>query len=156
MSAWLVDKVHIDLIVGATEAGADPVVATKVGRMLWVENLRSVADRYPDDRSGGRPGPNGLRDTQIFCYVYTEQPYRLTPSQLKYALECLDYQSCEHDEWPASEAHAFIERELELLGEMPDPTYGSEEAGPWGWDQEEVDKRAGRPALATSETEGAQ
>jgi hypothetical protein len=34
MSAWLVDKVHIDLIVGATEAGADPVVATKVGRML--------------------------------------------------------------------------------------------------------------------------
>lgn len=145
MSAWLVDKVHIDLIVGATEAGADPVVATKVGRMLWVENLKSIHARYPDtaeDPTGGdRPGPMGVTDEQIREYVYAEQPYRLTRSQLKYALACLDYQSCEHPEWPKSEARAFVVRELTMLADLPDAKYGSEEAGPWGWDATEVAKR---------------
>jgi hypothetical protein len=147
VSAWLVDKVHIDLIVGATEAGADPEVATGVGRMLWLENLRSVAYRYPNDESGSRPGPIGLTDVDVANYTYTEQPYRLTASQLKCALHCLNYQSCECNDYDESEAKAFIDRELP---EVPTPPYGTEEAGPWGWTQADVNQRASR----LSQTQG--
>jgi hypothetical protein len=90
-----------------------PDSADRVGAMLWAENVRSVAFRYdePEDAQD-LPGP-------IFFGVLDVAEYRHRSSDrigcvldavgtLK-ALDCLEYQSCEHPGWEASEARAFVE-----------------------------------------------
>jgi hypothetical protein len=59
MSAWVVSRDHLDLLVTAALAWdltALPHV-DETGRMLWKENLLSGAYRYPANRDGDRPGP---------------------------------------------------------------------------------------------------
>ena len=69
--------------------------------MLWVENLASLAYRYPDSP----PEEWGFEK-----YTHRHNPNRHpTPIQTIKACDCLDYQSCEHPEWPASEAKAFLD-----------------------------------------------
>ena len=54
MSAWIVSKDHIDLLVTAALAWeqAVPEQADHIGQMLWRENLESITYCYPDDPDG--------------------------------------------------------------------------------------------------------
>jgi hypothetical protein len=104
MSAGIVSKTHIDRMVSTAmdwaqiEPRAD--AATEFGRMLWTENLKSVAARYPNDKSGERPGTFGLSDKEIRGYEFTAYEIPpLTPVEMAKAIDCLEYQSCEHDGW---------------------------------------------------------
>jgi hypothetical protein len=73
--------------------------ATEVGRMLLAENYRSVYHRYDE-------GPKAeLEDP----YVYSPSPVKKDPVQVLSAINCLEYQSCEHPEWADSEAKAFLD-----------------------------------------------
>lgn len=122
MSAFVVDTTHIHaLLTAGLEMGriqssplrwwhprpdpraglADPheltyETAGRVGAMLLAENMRSVNFRYREDE--------------------IEEPYQFvklhgTPNPLIVlkALDCYEYQACEHDDWADSEAHAFCE-----------------------------------------------
>jgi hypothetical protein len=138
MSAFMVDKQHIDLMVDATtydihcsfawyhegirhelvrgSAGETPrhnaghveYSTDAIGRMLIDENLNSIHARYPDTLDGGIvPGP---------LEAYWEQPYScpiMLPTvdavQVLKAIACYEYQSCEHDGWETSTAHAFCD-----------------------------------------------
>ena len=107
MSAFIVSKAHIDVIVrGLCESETVPLDPTEVGRVLWNENLLSVAARYPNDVSGDRPG-DGDTDAQIAAYIY-QRPPTVPQTWLANAIECLNYQSCEHDGWASSDANAWI------------------------------------------------
>jgi hypothetical protein len=159
MSAWIVDKVHIDLLVSlalfpdrhgesplrwftrAQEAREKPAFTPdEIGRMLWQENLRSVAARYPGDGDGQRPGPTKFRDSHVRTYKHTEQPYQLTPAEGLQALACYEYQSCEHDGWEKSDAHRFCEiLRSSLITRIP----GYAEA-PWGWTAKHVADRVAK------------
>lgn len=124
MSAWIVSKRHIDYMlsaglaldphgplrwfvpVGATvpEGGArvewrelTRETAGRVGVMLWAENFKSVGHRY------------GESDTETELYEFARYRGEVEPVQVLKAIECFEYQSCEHDEWERSEAHAFCE-----------------------------------------------
>lgn len=163
MSAYLVDRIHIDLLVrfGASpfedmaaplawwvtspdgggalrQLGENPSYA---GRVLWTENLRSVAARYPHHVSGDRPGPIGLTDDEIEQYVYEDPGYTLTPLEAIHACEFLKAQSCHTTDYRDREAyrvvHATREHAIRLLP-------GSR--GPWGWTAENVAARR-RPRL---------
>jgi len=83
----------------------------RIGRMLWGENLKSVQARYPDDASGDRPGPIGLTDDDIESYThglfYMRRP--LPAVAVLKAINCYEYQSCEHGGWPRSEAKYFCD-----------------------------------------------
>lgn len=111
MSAFLVDKEHIDYLITAalefpqygckarwgetleiTEDTAD-----EVGRGLMIENARSFSYRYPDE-----PVP-------MPSYHYTRPKGRIDPVQVFKAIHCLDYQSCEHPGWKSSKAFAFLQ-----------------------------------------------
>lgn len=131
MSAWIVSKKHIDYMVTAmvahglsTRAGADDL-----GRLLWKENLKSVAYRYPDDGDGDRPGPNDFRDGDVDAYVYEETPL-LKGGALAKTLACYAYQSCEHPEWEDSLAASLVKQLRKQLGNVP---YDDDDATPWGW-----------------------
>src|SRR5262245_4325164 len=109
MSAFVVDKIHIDVLVSAGLRFSRPDMpmrwyldddacshaltdetATKVGQMLWRENLRSVNYRYQENE------PETL-------YRFVPLPGRPDPVKVLKALSCFEYQACETPDWRQSE-----------------------------------------------------
>ncbi len=117
-----------------------------LGQRLLDERVASVHSRYPDTSpdEGGLPGP---RDA-YYMGPYVWEPYLRSETRLiahgmarvipppaatvviAKQIANYEYQSCEHDSWESSEAHAFCRALAErLLRSLP----GWEEA-PWGID----------------------
>jgi hypothetical protein len=99
MSAWLVSKRHIDAIVtgliNARLIGGTVEAADAAGFLLWQENNISVSHRYREPL-----------DDLLYCWQANE----VDAWTLLKAIDCLDYQSCEHDGWPTSDAFALLDR----------------------------------------------
>lgn len=83
--------------LGEIHRRLDSSTADQVGAMLWHENQLSVNFRYRED---------DIEPVYTFCH---HPGFRPTPVEALAALSCYDYQSCEHDGWPASEAFQFCE-----------------------------------------------
>lgn len=127
MSAFMVGKEHIDAMITAGLAFSDYSIrwdhpgyaeneltyetADGVGLMLWATNLESINARYPDtlDDFDNIPGPVGLTPEVIAGYRWERiNGVRfLDPVVILKAIDCYEYQSCEHDGWETSEAKAF-------------------------------------------------
>jgi len=131
MSAFLVSKNHIDALVAARKLDRHHDDGTlhklsddELGRMLWRENMLSLADRYDDpiDEDALR----AYRFDPMTARMHKGQP--LSPIALVKLVHCYRYQSCEHDAWESSDAARYCERlESMLVHRMP----GYDEA-PWG------------------------
>jgi hypothetical protein len=108
MSAYVVDKETIDqLIAGALRVELFmPCDATTNGQMLWRENVVSVSFRYNLPTRDATELAEYERDVE----TYTFEPCEPTAQQIDSAIDCLDYQSCEHDGWEASEAYALLQQ----------------------------------------------
>src|SRR4051794_18998143 len=147
MSAWIVSRAHIDVLVQGlaeseivTEVGPD-----ELGRALWRECLVSVADRYPDDSDGERPGPVDFRDGDVDTYVYRRPSVKIDLSGLLYAVGCYQYQSCEHDGWQTSDAYRWTSELRNRLSSHPDVDLHPEfDRYPWGYEEEDVHVTAER------------
>lgn len=163
MSAYMVSKVQIDLLVRAAiklgspsepfrwwkvnEAGEyagwheideysegneqegahiTKLSPSQVGQILVSENFKSVSYRY--DSEDDLPGPNDAY--YVGPYVYEDPLYTFTAGQAFAAIDNLDYQSCEHDEWPRSEAYALLRS---IRHEYCRKLQGD---SPWGFDEE--------------------
>lgn len=127
MSAFIVSKEHIDylvhaaLAVNATWRGfsyfhegtwhkVDHKTADATGRMLWAENVASVSHRYWGAEPDELPGPVGVDRETIAMYTCPPlSQKRFNPVVALKAIDCLDYQSCEHDGWKTSAAFAFCD-----------------------------------------------
>lgn len=160
MSAWIVDKAHIDALLAVAVNGprgvsfdqwygfswaetVEPVkwvrsrdaVPDKIGMMLWSENFASIHDRYPDTIEGGEyPGPIGIAHEHVLTYTWPEGTPRLNAVEALKATQCYQYQSCEHDGWETSEAKRFTDALKEnLIGHVP----GYDEAA-WGITTEDL------------------
>ena len=156
MSAWIVSKKHIDLMVagisrGTRDGAVKPRrrVKDRLGQKLVDECVKSVAYRYPGSKLGELPGP---------CDPYYLKPYRFedpkylpTAAELAKAIACYRYQSCEHPEWVRSYACRLTERigqeiatNVPAAKRMLDVTEHREmvwpeyEAAPWGFEWENV------------------
>ena len=182
MSAYVVSKSHIDLLVGAamhyggrdgfqwwtvdengdyagwrkldefaesyagtrdTEGYMEYVTPSIAGQILASENVRSVSYRYPNDDvdAGELPGPCDAY--YIGPYVYSDRRYVLTPAEVFKAIDCLDYQSCEHPGWTRSEAYSFLRSLRETICR-----HGSEyDAAPWEWDASDLEARRAARSL---------
>lgn len=101
MSAWVVTKAHIDVLVNGLVqyqlAPVDPAALNKIGAMLWRENHKSVNYRYSQRKR-----------TPAYRFEGVEAPLR--DDCLLDAFACFDYQSCEHDGWLKSESFALLNR----------------------------------------------
>ena len=149
MSAFIVGKDHIDLLVSAATdyevrwftddrprtAGksyadivrnARDIDPNDIGAMLVRENVASVSDRYPDDKPGELPGPVDAYYTRPFRF---QRVFDLpSTATILHAIAGYEYQSCEHDGWEVSEARFFCEAlrsRLVMLLPAPD--------GAWDW-----------------------
>lgn len=141
MSAWIVSKTHIDALV--TGIVRSEVVSpeeygdeTALGRELWRECLASVADRYPNDGDGDRPGWL-MRDAEVDEYEFDR--VTVEPVSLLKQVQCYQYQSCEHPGWKASNAYRWttaLRDQLERAGySYTSPGY---DEAPWGLDDVRV------------------
>lgn len=159
MSAFLVSKKHIDYIVSAAHfwskgnvgrylprdggvracdsigRGKDPIPFedfgnTDVGRLLWRENLISVAHRYA--RTDGDTRGSTI-EIDAYKHAWVTDPSVTDgkgPDAVKVikSIQCLEYQSCEHDGWESSAAHTFCQNLLsEAIRHLP-----GYDAAPWG------------------------
>lgn len=155
MSAWIVSKEHIDALVSAALVVAqedrssfrwydadgnhsheltytDTVRANQVGRMLWAENLASINARYTDtiEHPENCPGPNDFNGIETVAdYTFKRTP-RIPPVAILKAINCYEYQTCEHEGWPTSQAKAFCDSlTASVINSLP----GYDES-PWGID----------------------
>lgn len=133
MSAFIVDKQHIDNIVATAMAyrmrqAAHP---TQLGRMLWVENTKSVAYRYSDHPDF--PEFSDVAEAETYGFnAYSARS--LTAVEVLKAINCLEYQSCEHPGWQTSTARVFLdEMRSEAINHLP-----GYDAAPWEWKREKT------------------
>ena len=123
MSAFIVDKDTIDVIVCAARDQADqrsspgmmPEELDALGCMLWRENLASVEYRYPDDTDGNRPGPCDFRDADVDEYHFPLMARNPAHIQVIKTIHCYEYQSCEHPGWDTSRAHTVCQSLQDFL-----------------------------------------
>lgn len=148
MSAWIVSKEHVDLLVTAglmfpqhgnlrwsTEPDTHKPTelerenATDAVRMLWLENFASVDHAYGDEDDRELPGAD-VTLPQIQRAVFRPINGTLDPVVVLKALQSYEYQSCEHPGWSKSQARRFCEALREAaIDRLP----GYDEA-PWGFD----------------------
>lgn len=133
MSAWLVSEAHIDALVQA--AVVDGLVevraATATGRMLWRENMLSLAYRYDDP----------IDEEALDGYRFEGIEAPLDDAVILHLAECYRYQTCEHVGWSGSDAARLTAALTSLIGARH-PAWPRDGAGdpippgdlPWGID----------------------
>jgi len=111
VSAWIVERGHIDVLVAAAlqYRVIEAKLAGPTGADLWRENHASVNYRYDE----ATVTPSYRRA------VRAVEP--LHPVAVLKAIDCYDYQSCEHQGWGASRAAQFCTLlRLAVLAEHPE------------------------------------
>ena len=150
MSAFMVDKEHIDILIRVAMRGPEggqhqwyrpyfqcqsinEEMADVIGAELVRANMQSIEARYPDTRQGGGvPGPHDHYWEQ--SYRYADPGYDMTIVEAFKAIDCYEYQACEFDGWDTSDAKNFCEALRHCLGsKLP----GYDEA-PWGWSAADI------------------
>jgi hypothetical protein len=143
MSAWIVARAHIDVLVlagvqfgipydacGDASTPIGPAVLAAAGVDLWAENHLSVNCRYGED---SQPPPYPAPTAEVI----------LDPVVVVKAVDCFAYQSCEHAGWDASRAADYCVRLRAAALDGPplkpgDPAGRSYPVGyddaPWGID----------------------
>lgn len=103
MSAYVVEKDLIDQLVSAAIDAKLCTMdeATRYGQTLWRENVISVAHRYQLATRNAIELAEYEGDVEAYEYEPQAAP---DTRHIIEAIDCLDYQSCEHDGWPTSDA----------------------------------------------------
>lgn len=104
----LEQSVNVSEYASDAEALSGKLSPDMFGRLLWRENVASVAARYPGDASGDRPGPIDFCDEEAAEYTFTRRRAPMQAPTILGAIRCLEYQSCEHAGWHDSSAHAAL------------------------------------------------
>lgn len=162
MSAFMVSKVHIDLLVDVAVNGsregrwrygnpvrwwirrpqdgkapetksADADQADGIGLLLADQNARSVRYRYADlDAAQIIPDWFGFGR-----YKWQRPVYRLTALEALSAINCYEYQACETPDYDGTEAKLFCEAlRGKLIRNLP-----GYDGLPWEWTPERVKER---------------
>ena len=103
MSAFIVNKKHIDYILTVlynenvyhNNETLSKNYMNKIGQNLVDENFKSVNYRY-------------LESKKPYEYIF-QSTICTNPIQVLKAINCLDYQSCEHSEWKESDARKILD-----------------------------------------------
>lgn len=137
MSAFIQSNEHIDVLVSYftssiqgrglwTKIGDSydylkPENAYKVAEVLHLENLKSVNHRYNESTP---------MSYEFTYYPDLDQAYSV--AEIAKAIDGLEYQSCEHDDYDTSEGKAILGR---MRKHLLTKTRGYEDANTWSIDE---------------------
>lgn len=99
----------------------DIMPATDIGRILMAENVRSVTARYGESKLG--TDETGAADAYTFRPVVD-----LRPEWVVSSAACLNYQSCETEDWERTVAHAI----MSAIRESAIHAWTRRTEAPWG------------------------
>ena len=100
------------------------LIPTRSAKRLLAENIRSVNYRYRQND----PVPTYRHKPTYAGAVSPETTRLLTALDIIRLCQCLEYQSCEHPEWPTSWARTFLQSVVDTaVNDLP----GYDDA-PWG------------------------
>ena len=158
MSAFMHSTAHVDAIIhGAIELTDAQYIyfgnptqtlqnqPTQAGQLLMRENAESMAYRY-NMKDLDNTADDGTRPIEYLGYLEQAEGYEYKPDtdarhksysvpEILVALHSLEYQSCEHPEFEASDAHKLIRAiERALIAKIP----GYSGASTWAIYDEEV------------------
>lgn len=106
MSAFVVPNSHITVLAAfiAQRDLCPGCSIQEIGEILLNENIESIRFRYPDDREN------------YMGFEIDERAASLCPTlvQIIKAANCLEYQSCEHDDYQQSQAYAMTKAATNL------------------------------------------
>jgi hypothetical protein len=138
MSAFVVDKTHIDAMVRLAQ---DSVYTTRLGNLdpriefdtigqkLVDANILSGAYRYSTPINGDLPGPIEQYWHEFYTWSVGINRRKPTPVEAIKLVQCYMYQSCEHPEWQNSDIEKFCKELISVyIAKLP----GYEDA-PWEW-----------------------
>ena len=135
MSAWIVSKTHVAAIVRFamrntyTQATIRDLGYENAATMLYAENVTSVNHRYADQTPD---------EPVAFTYREIDRAPDLSPVECIKAVDCLEYQSCEHPGWKESRARKLLDAiRGAAISKLP-----GYKAAPWGIDDEPARKEA--------------
>lgn len=137
MSAFMVDKNHIDYLVFVAEGwgtlqGRHQMDGEDFGQLLWDENRKSIDCRYPDCAGNDDDVPGPISETFQYHGRGGGFWHIINPVFVLSAIRCLDYQSCEHDGWRESQACEMLEQmsaeAIQRLCNAADAPWGAPEA----------------------------
>jgi hypothetical protein len=118
MSAWVVSKKHIDVMVTELANQRRPDVdLNDVGQLLWAQNVKSVNYRY-----------NETDTAETYHFEDQLFDYDRNPVVIIKAVQCWQYQSCEDPDHASSEAWEWSNA---ILGSAISRLPGYNDA-PWG------------------------
>lgn len=84
-------------------------LASAYADILYAENVRSVLHRYPNDTLDSAPGPMEKPEhIRVSMRDMVSPAYRLRPLAILKMCDCLDYQSCETDDWEDTPAYRLL------------------------------------------------
>jgi hypothetical protein len=137
MSAYICNPEQFALLAVTAYKRGLVAQAEDAAEMLARENIAGVAYDYPEDQDGDRPGP-GLKDedivkaARIWVDYYLDNDPGASNAIIWNACDNLDYQSCEHDGWPASYAKVVLGLIRRHIGKKPLGDVA------WGWSDPET------------------
>lgn len=124
MSCYVCDQKMFSYIASVIFEMADGEMtrydAVNIGRVLYRENCRSVLYRYPSDKDEVNPDfPIVDENDVVSVSLYSDE--------IKKAVDCLEYQSCEHPDWEKSFAKRILDSVLTAIDDLPKSGYAT-----WG------------------------
>jgi len=103
MSAFICNNYHISMLASYAKnhrlSCVRDMEAKEVGAILYAENLASVNARYGHNQN----------EQDTFVFDAKAQHTNPAPVAILKALNCLYYQSCEHDAWLTSKACEILD-----------------------------------------------
>lgn len=85
-------------------------LATLYANVMYAENIRSVSARYPNDSFDDLPGlVEKPRSIEITSRDFINPQYKLKSVSILKMCSCLEYQSCETDDWESTVAYRLID-----------------------------------------------
>jgi|GEM_PF-2088757 len=120
MSAWIVSHYHVNVMVSWAMAhnvtyehlGLSVHVSPASAAILYAQNVRSVDHRYSE------------KNPSDFKFHSESSALAMLPAAILKACHCLDYQSCETEDYYTTEAHtinqAIQHAALRLVVSVPD------------------------------------
>lgn len=106
-------------------------LASAYADVLYAENVRSVLRRYPDDTEESAPGPiNKPTHIRVTGRDVCAAAFRLPAVSILKMCDCLEYQSCETDDWEQTPAY----RLLNAIRKAAIHALPGYDAAPWDYD----------------------
>lgn len=115
-------------------------IATYYANILYCENIRSVQSRYPDDSFDDLPGL--IQKPEMLEVTHQDIAWQAVYGHLKAVdilkmCDCLEYQSCETDDYRSTLAFKLLDR---IRGAAIHDLPGYDSA-PWEWEKPEQPKQ---------------